>query len=90
MHELQRDTAMKHLAPALLLALAACSTPQPQIKYVPIAGPLCEAVKTTCINKDDQFTESTAAKIEANNLGRAKICPAQPEDRCKTKKPPTS
>ena len=55
---------------AIGLVLAGCETP----KYVATSKPLCRAVQTVLISKDDQMTEGTASQIEANNLGRAKVC----------------
>jgi hypothetical protein len=68
------------LFPALLAAngllLAGCaSAPKPVL--VPTSEPFCRAVQTVCISKDDQLTEGTASQVEANNLGRAKVCKRQ-------------
>ena len=51
-------------------ALAGCET----VKYVPTSEPFCKAVQTVCISKDDSLSEGTAQQLEANNLGRARVC----------------
>jgi hypothetical protein len=57
-------------------ALSGCaSAPKPIL--VPTSEPFCRAVHTVCISKDDQLTEGTASQVEANNLGRAKVCKRQ-------------
>ena len=63
------------------LLLGGCA----QTKYVATSEPFCAAVKTLCVSKDDKITEDTASDMEANNLGRAKICKKRPEDECKNK-----
>ena len=61
------------------LLLSGCA----QTKYVATPEPFCAAVKTLCVSKDDKITDDTASDMEANNLGRAKICKKRPEDDCK-------
>lgn len=51
------------------------------VKPVATAKPVCPVVKPVCIGKDDVLTEETAQQIEANELGRAKICGRPP--RCR-------
>lgn len=66
------------LLPVLAL-LAGCSSGQIAVT----AEPLCAAVAHVCVSKADQLTEGTAVQIEANNLGRAKVCPRpKGEDPC--------
>lgn len=67
------------------LLLAGCTTPAP-VRYIPTSEPFCAAVQPVCISKDDQFTEPTAQQIEANNLGRAKVCKPK-KVACKQEKP---
>jgi len=55
-------------------ALSGCAKDPPVVRVVPTSEPFCAAVQTVCISKDDQLTEPTAQQIEANNLGRAKVC----------------
>lgn len=38
------------------------------------AEPFCQAVVHVCISREDQLTDGTAQQIEANNLGRDKVC----------------
>jgi hypothetical protein len=63
---------MRILAVFLVIGIpiAGCSTTQ----YVATSQPFCAAVKTVCISKADQMSESTASQVEANNLGWAKVC----------------
>lgn len=57
------------MAMIAVLALGGCAT-------VPVAtvAPVCGAVSTVFISKEDILTEGTATQIEANNLARAKLC----------------
>jgi hypothetical protein len=57
-------------------ALAGCETAAP-VRYIPTSEPFCRAVHTVCISREDALTEGTASQIEANNLGRAKVCKRQ-------------
>lgn len=61
--------------------LAGCATPAPTVRYIPTSEPFCAAVQTVCISKDDVLTEPTAQSIEANNLGRDKVCKRRQEPR---------
>lgn len=62
-----------------LVPLAGCATGT----IVATAEPFCAAVAHVCISRDDRLTEGTAVQVEANNLGRGKICPMKPgEDPC--------
>ena len=49
---------------------------------VATAEPLCEAVQHVCISRSDVLTEGTAQQIEANNLGRRRICAPPTGDPC--------
>lgn len=69
----------------MLYALAGCVPNAPPPRLIPTAEPFCAAVQTVCISKDDQITEGTAQSIEANNLGRAKVCKRQV--KCAAEKP---
>lgn len=53
----------------------------PKERVVVSAKPVCPVVKPVCIGKDDVLTEETAQQIEANELGRTKLC--GPPPRCK-------
>lgn len=59
---------------ALLLASLVLSSGCAKDIIVATAEPLCEAVQHVCISRDDRLTEGTATQLEANNLGRAKVC----------------
>ena len=80
-----RSLINKSAALVVLLALAGCDPPPPVIRLVPTSEPFCAAVKGTCISKDDVLTEGTAQSIEADNLGRAKVCKKQV--KCAVEKP---
>lgn len=69
----------------LAMALAGCETAKP-VRYIPTSEPFCAAVQTVCISKDDVLTEPTAQQVEANNLGRAKVCKPK-KVVCKQEKP---
>lgn len=57
----------------IAIFLSGCNTPAP-VRYIPTSEPFCKAVQTVCISKDDVLTEPTAQQVEANNLGRDKVC----------------
>lgn len=63
-----------------LLLLAGCASTKP--KVVVTAKPVCPVVRPVCIGKDDVLTEETAQQIEANELGRSKLC--GPAPKCKS------
>lgn len=53
----------------------------PEKKVVATVKPVCPVVKPVCIGKDDVLTDATAHQLEANELGRAKLC--GPPPKCK-------
>lgn len=56
--------------PVSLVLLSGCA----REIIVATAEPLCEAVAHVCIAREDRLTEGTAVQIEANNLGRGRVC----------------
>lgn len=64
----------KLCAAILLVVLSGCAPNAPPPRLIPTSEPFCQAVQTVCISKDDQLTEPTAQSLEANNLGRDKVC----------------
>lgn len=50
-------------------------------KVVVSVKPVCPVVRPVCIGKDDVLTEKTATQLEANELGRSKLCGKPP--KCK-------
>ena len=69
----------------LALLLAGCNPPPPAVRLVPTSAPFCAAVETICIDQEDRIGDKTSSKIEANNLGRDKVCKRKVE--CKQPKP---
>lgn len=63
---------------AVLVLLSGCA----QERIVATAEPLCAAVAHVCISRADVLSEGTAQQIEANNLGRGKVCPPPKGDPC--------
>lgn len=53
-----------------LVLLSGCA----KESIVATVEPFCEGVAHVCISRDDRLTDGTATQIEANNLGRAKLC----------------
>jgi hypothetical protein len=77
----------RSLAGLTALLLAGCAT-QP----VATVAPICGAMRTVWVSKDDVLTPPTASQIEGNNLAYSKLCgrPTPPPPRPKKTEPQTS